>query len=232
MGSFLEAMSALNNAYKANELNRQKTIAGELSNKPRYDIDGRRYGNTLTDDMLSIKGGKNHAPESYGYWNEESVPQQPTEYGAVRPDYTSEGLVSRKKFYGEGKGIGNVYDGLLDREMLEDDTYLPYDTLTALLDRRDKNMANDRVQDLSTEAMQNEKFGRAVDDMYPRFDAERDPYLDALINYQALSPATVGMLYQMGVNRPDDGVAGIENASETLNGLISLYKFAVENGLR
>lgn len=36
----------------------KNTIQKELANVPRYDIDGRRYGSTLTDDMISIKNPK------------------------------------------------------------------------------------------------------------------------------------------------------------------------------
>jgi len=33
----------------------QQNIINELSNRPRYDLDKRRYGNTLSDDMFAIK---------------------------------------------------------------------------------------------------------------------------------------------------------------------------------
>lgn len=52
----------------------------ELQNRPRYDLDGRRYGNTLSDDMFSIKnpGRENqHTPESYGYLNTDYVEEKP-----------------------------------------------------------------------------------------------------------------------------------------------------------
>ena len=52
----------------------------ELQNRPRYDLDGRRYGNTLSDDMFSIKNpqrANQHTPESYGYLNTDYVEEKP-----------------------------------------------------------------------------------------------------------------------------------------------------------
>lgn len=50
------------------------TAVNELANKPRYDINGKRYGNTLSDDMFAIKNAgrlaDNHTPKSYEYFNE------------------------------------------------------------------------------------------------------------------------------------------------------------------
>lgn len=63
------------------EVNISKAAVNELANKPRYDIDGRRYGNTLTDDMLAIKNPnyQGHTPESYSYFNEPPVQNDPVE---------------------------------------------------------------------------------------------------------------------------------------------------------
>lgn len=52
----------------------------ELQNRPRYDLDGRRYGNTLSDDMFSIKNPQRenqHTPESYGYLNTDYIEEKP-----------------------------------------------------------------------------------------------------------------------------------------------------------
>jgi hypothetical protein len=52
----------------------------ELQNRPRYDLDGRRYGNTLSDDMFSIKNpqrANQHTPESYNYLNTDYVEEKP-----------------------------------------------------------------------------------------------------------------------------------------------------------
>ena len=52
----------------------------ELQNRPRYDLDGRRYGNTLSDDMFSIKNpgrDSQHTPESYNYLDTEYVTEKP-----------------------------------------------------------------------------------------------------------------------------------------------------------
>ena len=52
----------------------QQTIELEASNTPRFDIDGQRYGNTLTDDMIYLKnprtkrGIDRHAPTSLPYF--------------------------------------------------------------------------------------------------------------------------------------------------------------------
>ena len=46
----------------------------ELANKRRNDITGDRYGNTLSDDMFSIKNAgrvpDKHTPQSYDYFND------------------------------------------------------------------------------------------------------------------------------------------------------------------
>lgn len=52
----------------------------ELQNRPRYDLDGRRFGNTLSDDMFSIKNpgrDNQHTPESYNYLDTEYVTEKP-----------------------------------------------------------------------------------------------------------------------------------------------------------
>ena len=45
----------------------------EMRDYPRYDIDGRRYGNTFQDDMFAIKNpptrGNRHAPGTLDYFN-------------------------------------------------------------------------------------------------------------------------------------------------------------------
>ena len=53
-----------------------QTAINELANKPRQDIDRQRYGNTLSDDMFSIKNPNlpdRHTPESYEYFNQPTV---------------------------------------------------------------------------------------------------------------------------------------------------------------
>lgn len=52
----------------------------ELQNRPRYDLDGRRFGNTLSDDMFSIKNpgrASQHTPESYNYLDTDYVEEKP-----------------------------------------------------------------------------------------------------------------------------------------------------------
>lgn len=77
-------MSTLEPWGKANKT----TIQNELANKPRYDIDGRRYGNTLTDDMISIKNpqiGNRHTPVSYDYFTTPSHLNDFAEDNAATP---------------------------------------------------------------------------------------------------------------------------------------------------
>ncbi|MBO4781257.1 MAG: hypothetical protein J5522_02580, partial [Lachnospiraceae bacterium] len=67
----------------------KNTIQKELANVPRYDIDGRRYGSTLTDDMISIKNpkiGNRHTPVSYDYLNDKD---NWVEDHAIPPDFVT-----------------------------------------------------------------------------------------------------------------------------------------------
>lgn len=69
-----------NNNEELWDIKATRTGQNELRNNPRYDIDGQRYGNTLSDDMFSIKNprAKNtHTPESYEYFNEPTVNEAP-----------------------------------------------------------------------------------------------------------------------------------------------------------
>lgn len=126
------------------------TIQNELANKPRYDIDGRRYGNTLTDDMISIKNpqiGNRHTPVSYDYFTAPSHLSDFAEDNAATPlsvpaavanldlaGATMEGIhgammsrananISRKKFVTDGVSVP-VADHESEFVDPEDDTAL------------------------------------------------------------------------------------------------------------
>jgi len=82
---------------------------------------------------------------------------------------------------------------------------------------------------------------RPFQDMSSRRDAEYDPYLSEVVNYNAMSPTTMEQLAKMGVNRPTRDQyeeLGLpytdldDDANESLRGLIWLYRYAMENGLR
>lgn len=63
------------------------TAQNELANKPRYDIDGQRYGNTLSDDMFAIKNPSlpdRHTPQSYEYVSKTPLSlEEPKTYNPV-----------------------------------------------------------------------------------------------------------------------------------------------------
>ena len=44
--------------------NMDSQIQGELANKPAYNSNGRRYGSTLSDDMIDIKNNRRGNPET------------------------------------------------------------------------------------------------------------------------------------------------------------------------
>ena len=53
-----------------------------------------------------------------------------------------------------------------------------------------------------------------------RDEAEYDPYVDTIVNYNMVSPAQLEQLVNMGVNRPE---------SEDLMNKIHLYKYYMDN---
>jgi len=230
-----------------------QTAINELANKPRYDIDNRRYGNTLSDDMFAIKNAgrpNQHTPESYDYFGDPN--NKAPYYGAMgTANYGQEqipvlsahdALMGRKKnVTGESNDWEAYKDWGLSDDILEFPENYTQDALDWAESLRDRREAADRVAQLSTDSLRNEKFGSVSDDMGIRHDAEFDPYLNELVNYNALSPATVEQLVKMGVNRPtfdeyeDYGMARQDvgfDSNETLNNLLSLYKYAMENGYR
>ena len=239
-----------------------QTAINELANKPRQDIDRQRYGNTLSDDMFSIKNPNlpdRHAPMSYDYFGGtvESGPEQIWEPAAGwnplpvlnkdvslnqslerrYPLFRDNDLVSRQKNVTGESLPWEVYKdwGLTDDILEFPDNYTQeqLDWATAL---RDKREAAQRTDELSTEGLRGEKFGDVPTDMSSYRDAEWDPYLGAVVNYNAMSPRTMEQLAKMGVNRPsvtdDRSVISEENGNDTYNSLLELYRLAIQNGWR
>ena len=241
-----------------------QTAINELQNRPRQDITGERYGNTLSDDMFSIKNPNlpdRHTPESYEYFNQpQNKPVETWEpaagWGSVLPTlkkntdvslmqslaskypvFRGNDLVSRQKNVTGDSLPWEVYrDWSLTDDILEfpdDYSQEQVDWASAL---RDKREAAQRVNDLSTEGMINEKFGNVPTTQSSYRDAEWDPYLETMVNYLAMSPQTMEQLAKMGVNRPsvsdDRSLMEGENGNDTYNSLLELYRLAMENGWR
>lgn len=230
-----------------------QTAINELANKPRQDINGQRYGNTLSDDMFSIKNPtlpNRHTPESIEYFNQPTVEAAPQTWEPAAgwnpltlnpgplPVLERNGLVSRKKnVTGESLPL-NVYQGAwsLTNDILEFPDNYTQEQVAWAEGLRDKREAAQRVNDLSTEGIRSEQFGNAPTDMSSYRDAEYDPYLEATVNYSAMSPRTMELLARMGVERPQDEDAISrqlgENGNDTYNSLLNLYRLAIENGWR
>lgn len=221
-----------------------QTAINELANRPRQDINGQRYGNTLSDDMFSIKNPSlpdRHTPGSIEYFNQPTAeaPVQTWEPAAGWGPLPvlNAGLVSRKKNVTGDSLPWEVYKdwGLTDDilEFPDDYTQEQVAYAEALRDRRE---AAQRVNDLSTEGIRSEQFGNAPTDMSSYRDAEYDPYLEANVNYSAMSPRTMELLARMGVNRPtvedEESLRLGENGNDTYNSLLNLYRLAIENGWR
>ena len=244
-----EKMLKRNMLNEPNRIDVSQTAINELANKPRQDITGQRYGNTLADDMFSIKNPSlpdRHTPESYDYFNE--PPKVSADFLAPAAVWNeslpvlNNGLISRKKFVGGDSNPLEVYKdwGLTDDILEFPDNYSQeqLDWAEALRNDRENKQ---KIADLSTEGAREDKFyqNNGLDrdaSMSSRRESEFDPYLnDELVNYQALSPATLEQLAKMGVNRPleyNPYEVKEPNASDQLMELINAYKWAMENGYR
>lgn len=228
-----------------------QTAINELQNKPRYDIDKRRYGNTLSDDMFSIKNANRpnqHTPESYEYFGQTKPSVEQTMAPAAGWDGVNQqipslkgehGLVGRNKVVSGDSVPWEVYKdwGLTD-DILEFPENYSQEQVNWAEDLRNKRELAETAAELSTDSLRNEKFGRVSDDMSLRRDSLDDSYLDgALVNYDRLSPATLEQLAKMGVNRPIqetdiNQVTSNEDANDYLMSLINAYKYAMEHGYR
>lgn len=222
-----------------------QTAINELANRPRQDITGERYGNTLSDDMFAIKNPSlpnRHTPESYEYFNQ-VAPEVNTQTWEPAAGWNplpvlNDDFVSRRKFIGDGSPFAlaaNKEWGLTDDILEFPDNYTQeqIDFATAL---RNKKWNNQRINDLSTEGLRSEQMGYAPEEQSPYLDAEYDPYLGINVNYGAMSPETMEQLAKMGVNRPkisdETSLRLEENGNDTYNSLLELYRLAIENGWR
>lgn len=207
-----------------------QTAINELQNRPRQDITGERYGNTLSDDMFSIKNPTlpdRHTPGSIEYFNQaQNKPVETWEPAAgwetvlptlkkntdvslmqslasKYPVFRGNDLVSRQKnVTGDSLPWEAYKDWSLTDDILEfPDDYTDEQYAWAEGVRNQREAAK-RVNDLSTEGMLNEKFGNVPTTQSPYRDAEYDPYLGTNVNYSAMSPETMEILARMGVNRP------------------------------
>ena len=235
------------------EVNMSKAAVNELANKPRYDIDGRRYGNTLSDDMLAMKNPnyQGHTPESYEYFNEptEYVPYEPMtpaggwnevmgtipkleqdpvkQFIASNPYLRDENkLFGRKKNVGEGGLDWGTWrdDWTLEDDILEFPDIYTDDQYKWALQHRAEREARNRVNSLGVDDLRAEKLGTYTDpeDWVSRRDAEVDSTVGALVNYGALSPATIEQMAKMGVNKPVE--SDPDDAAHYLNFLLNAYR--------
>lgn len=224
-----QQIAALMNEYMkqaSGPAEKDSTVQNELANKPRYDITGERYGNTISDDMISIKNPRvdRHAPESYKYFaqpkgnagvmTQEAPEPQPLSNVSVNPHIFPwnrlERPIGRKKTIGEGEG---VVTGDSAWEYLDP----PGEVLSYFEALRNIAQANQ----LSTDSAREEKFGKVPTKQDPRYDANYDYYLETPVNYNLLSGAQLAELAKMGVDRP---IETEYDASADLMGLVNLYR--------
>lgn len=171
----------------------------ELQNRPRYDLDGRRYGNTLSDDMFSIKNPQRenqHTPESYGYLNTDYVEEKPVTLepvlntqnqvplpvlnkpedfssllGNIMPRDFRDNGVSRKKNVTEGLPFQarSIYD---DWSLQDDALEFPEYYDQAVVDWAEAQRAEDEAKQRVNDLSTE---GMREDLAYQRTGAERDP---------------------------------------------------------
>lgn len=152
-----------------------------------------------------------------------------------RNDFRDTGVSREKNVTGESLPLTVDKDWGLTDDILEWPEYYTQEQVAWAEALRDKRETERRINELSSEGIRNEQMGYAPERMSSRREAEVDPYLDELINYSALSPATIEQLAKMGVNRPLDYQpyeVQETNASDQLMELINAYKWAMENGYR
>lgn len=228
----------------------KNTISKELSNVPRLDLDKRRYGNTLTDDMIAIKnprGITQHTPVSYDYLNDKD---NWVEDHTIPPDFVTfldldhntwqdvhenqtptvspgAARLSRKKFVTDEVSVPHSRDN--ERESIyqtgaEEELMGLY--TKALLDRKALKDLQGMVStggSIIDDTRYLKTGGRTYHEkgeQMPRWDAEWDPAVNENVNYNLLSPREIEQLYKMGVNRPE---------SENLMGILKSYDYYVKN---
>ena len=137
---------------------KQRLITNELSNRPRYDITGERYGNTLQDDMFSIKNAgrikDRHTPQSYDYYAMTTLEPETVEnpytlnqtgYGVINELVEQATPIQEK---GRKKTIGDIpewYDGLhaYDEFRPEDDSDYSAELINFYINQAAQNRIND-----------------------------------------------------------------------------------------
>lgn len=214
----------------------EKTIMYEAGNVPRYDIDGNRYGSTLTDDMIYLKnprlklGIDRHAPTSLPYFtrsdylddfaqdNTEPYPNPVNPTVSQGATVNSQGILSRKKnidYSADGGAYTQGEAGLYDGTNMEDvmGQYHKY-----LLERKAQN--DNSIREDVRYIRSNGITKHSPGEQWLRDEAEYDPYVDTVVNYNMVSPAQLEQLVNMGVNRPE---------SEDLMNKIHLYKYYMDN---
>ena len=154
-------------------------------------------------------------------------PQLLDSYGDFR-----DRAISRKKNIGEGGLDWGTYDleWQPEDDILEAGEAYTSDQFHWAEAQRAKKELEAQINDLSTEGiredMASQKNGwpsyHTPGDMSSRRDAEYDSYVDDVVNYNALSPATLTQLAKMGVNRPKS--EDEDDASNYLNWLLKVYR--------
>jgi len=215
---------------KFTDINVPQTAVNELANRPRYDITGERYGNTLSDDMFAIKNNRipnRHTPESYEYFNQlepsidqtwapaagwgglKSIPSLESTSNDPRADLIQKypflfgsDLVGRKKNVTGQSLPWEVYKdwGLTDDIMEFPENYTQ-EQLQWAEALKNANREKDIVNDLSTEGLRNEQL-YGDNTMWDGPRGDYDAYIGDFVNYDRLSPMQLTQLAKMGVNRP------------------------------
>lgn len=176
----------------------QQTIELEASNTPRFDIDGQRYGNTLTDDMIYLKnprtkrGIDRHAPTSLPYF--------------TRSDYDRNFALDNAEKYSHSISptLSNNVNPMFNAPTLGEQ----------------KSSNNPIYHTYGMEGNISGRTKHSEGEQWLREDAEYDPAVDTLVNYNRLSPAQMELLIKMGVNRPE---------SEDLMNNLHLYQYYMDN---
>lgn len=207
----------------------RNTIRNELANVPRYDIDGRRYGNTLTDDMIAIKNpkiGNRHTPVSYDYLNDPLWGHEPAHivpdvvtnmdldhtYGDIHPSEgmvdkigdprINHGFLSRKKFIsGEAPVVADHETNFTNPA--EEDAMAAYHQAMydkkALEDLQGNYPTGGSIVDDTRYIKSSGNTFHEPGRQLPRWDAEDDG-----INYNRLSNRVLDILAKDNVQRPDN----------------------------
>jgi hypothetical protein len=136
-------------------------------------------------------------------------------------------LFGRKKSVGEGTPLEAWRDDwTLEDDILEFPEAYTQEQIAWAEGRRAEREARNRVASLGTEDLRSEKLGTYQDpsDWVSRRDSEIDSTVDTLVNYGALSPATIEQMAKMGVNKPVESNPDSDDAALYLNFLLNAYR--------